>query len=333
MIAPGSPSANGRRLNERTRSEHRTVGAVRTVVQRFAYFALVLVAIGLMMLGKVDTVMMERLRLAMVDTVAPILERLSAPADAIAEGVEGIRRLVAVHQENARLRLERDRLVKWQAVALRLETENAALRRLLYFVPDPRARYVTGRVIADTGGTFAHSLLLNAGTADGVAKGNVVLTGDGLVGRVVGVAQRTSRVLLITDLNSRIPVEVSPAQTKALLAGSNTDQPLLIHVEPEASIAVGDRVSTSGDAGAFPPGLPIGLVSAVEEGVIRVKPFIRRSHVQYVRVVDYGLQGILGSSPAIRQKTSPGDDAPAVMPDAGEPAEAAAPPGMPGPQQ
>lgn len=319
------PPANGRRLNERTRSEHRTVGAVRTVAQRFAYFALVLVAIGLMMLGKVDTVMMERLRLAMVDTVAPILERLSAPTDAIAEGVEGIRRLVAVHQENTRLRLERDRLVKWQAVALRLESENAALRRLLYFVPDPRARYVTGRVIADTGGTFAHSLLLSAGTADGVAKGNVVLTGDGLVGRVVGVAQRTSRVLLITDLNSRIPVEVSPAQTKALLAGSNTDQPLLTHVEPEASIAVGDRVSTSGDAGAFPPGLPIGLVSAVEEGVIRVKPFIRRSHVQYVRVVDYGLQGILGSNPVIRQKTSPGDDAPANMPDAGEPAEAAAP--------
>lgn len=322
------PAANGRRLTERTRSEHRTIGAVRTVAQRFAYFALVLAAIGLMMLGKVDTVMMERLRLALVDTVAPILDRLSAPVDAVAEGVEGVRQWVAVHQENTRLRLERDRLVKWQAVALRLESENMALRQLLYLVPDPRARYVAGRVIADTGGTFAHSLLLNAGTADGVAKGNVVLTGEGLVGRVVGVAQRASRVLLITDLNSRIPVEVSPARTKALLAGSNTDQPLLIHVEPEASIAVGDRVSTSGDAGAFPPGLPIGLVSAVEDGAIRVKPFIRRSHVQYVRVVDYGLQGILGSSSVIRQTRPATGSAGAATPDDGEPDEAAAPPGL-----
>lgn len=264
------------------------------MAQRFAYLGLILTAVGLMMLGKVDTVLMERLRLAFVDTVAPILNHLSAPSDAIANGLEGIRQWVAVRDENARLQTENQRLLKWQAVALRLESENMALRRLLYFVPGPQARYVSGRVIADTGGTFARSLLLNAGTANGVAKGNVVITGEGLVGRIVGVAQHTARVLLITDLNSRIPVEFSPSRTRALLAGNNADEPLLIHIGSDVTVSVGDRISTSGDAGAFPPGLPVGVISSIQEGVIRVRPFVDRSRLQYVRVVDFGLKGMLG---------------------------------------
>ncbi len=249
-----------------------------------------LVAAGLMMLGKADTLVMERFRGALTDAFVPILDVLSRPADAVSRAIDTVREWVLLREDNERLRHERDRLLRWQAVALRLEAENAELRRLLQFVPEPEARYVTGRVVADASGTFAHSLVLNAGAADGIVKGDAVVTGEGLVGRVVGVAHRSARVLLITDLNSRIPVAVSTARTRAILAGTNTRRPELVHVESEATILPGDRVVTSGDAGALPPGLPVGVVAAVADGHITVAPYMDRHRLEYVRVVDYGLR-------------------------------------------
>jgi rod shape-determining protein MreC len=98
--------------------------------------------------------------------------------------------------------------------------------------------------------------------------------------------------LLITDLNSRVPVMVSPGGTKAILAGDNSDQPVLIHIISEETIAPGDHVATAGDTGAFPPGIPIGVVSSVTDREVRIKPFIERSRMEYVRVVDYGTKAV-----------------------------------------
>ncbi|TVR98871.1 MAG: rod shape-determining protein MreC [Rhodospirillales bacterium] len=282
-------------MNERLRHEPRTFGVIRALLQRFAYLGMVLAAVALMMVGKADALLMERMRIVMADAVAPILNVLTRPADAIAGGVESVRRWIELHEENARLREERDRLLQWQAVALRLEAENDSLRRLSHLVPAPVAVERSARVIGDSGGTFAQSLLLFAGKTHGIGHGDAVLTGEGLVGRIVGVSDRSARALLVTDLNSRIPVVVANAdRPRAVLAGDNSDRPRLIHHVPGVTVNVGDRVVTSGDAGAFPPGLPIGIVAEVADGEIRVQPFAERGRLDHVRVVDFGLGGILG---------------------------------------
>jgi rod shape-determining protein MreC len=269
------------------------VGAIRVLAHRFAYVGLVLTAGALMMLGKADAVLMERLRVQVNEAVAPILEILSQPIDAVARVAEQVQSWIALHDENERLNRDRERLLQWQTVARHLEAENATLRKLLKFVPEPDARFVTARVIADSGGAFAHSLLLSAGASSGVGKGQAVVTGEGLVGRIAGVGDGAARVLLITDLNSRIPVLVGSDRTRAILAGDNSNRPKLLYLKPDAVIAEGDQVVTSGHAGAFPPGLAIGSVASVSDGEIRVTPFVERSRLEYVRVVDYGLTGIL----------------------------------------
>jgi rod shape-determining protein MreC len=269
------------------------VGAIRVLAHRFAYVGLVLTAGALMMLGKADAVLMERLRVQVNEAVAPILEILSQPIDAVARVAEQVQSWIALHDENERLNRDRERLLQWQTVARHLEAENATLRKLLKFVPEPDARFVTARVIADSGGAFAHSLLLSAGGSSGVGKGQAVVTGEGLVGRIAGVGDGAARVLLITDLNSRIPVLVGSDRTRAILAGDNSNRPKLLYLKPDAVIAEGDQVVTSGHAGAFPPGLAIGAVASVSDGEIRVTPFVERSRLEYVRVVDYGLTGIL----------------------------------------
>jgi len=188
--------------------------------------------------------------------------------------------------------------MEWQASARKLAAENVHLRSLLNFAPGAEPGFVTARVIADTGGAFVHSILVSAGVRDGVAKGQAVVTGDGLVGRVHAVGVRAVRVLLVTDLNSRIPVVVEATRTRAILAGDNSERPRLIHLPPGASVSIGDRIVTSGHGGAFPPGIPVGVVAQVNDGAVLVKPYAQRDRLEFVRVVDYGLKGILDSGSA-----------------------------------
>lgn len=285
-------------MQEGPRSFNRLAQASKTIAQRFAYMGLLAAAVGLMILGKVDLLLVDRFRAQVTDAVAPILDGLSRPVESVSNAVDHIRELADLKTENQRLRENQARLLQWQAAARRLEAENRILRDLLNFVPGPEPSFITARVIADTGGAFAHSLILNAGARDGVAKGQAAMTGEGLVGRVAGVGSRSARILLITDLNSRIPVMVGRGRSRAILAGNNSDQPRLIHLPSGETVAAGDRVVTSGHGGAFPFGLPVGVVTRVDDNGIAVQPFVARSRLEYIRLLEFGLGGILKDADA-----------------------------------
>ncbi|MDP6172604.1 MAG: rod shape-determining protein MreC [Rhodospirillales bacterium] len=267
----------------------RIAAPLKSFVQRGTYLALVLAAFGLMLIGKTDAIMVDRLRAEVTDAVAPILEALSRPITTVSKGVDNFRELSVLRDENLRLRQENTHLLQWQTAARKLGTENLSLRAMLGFVPDPDAKFITARVIADTGGAFAHTFILNAGSRAGVTKGQAVISHGGLVGRVAEVGKRSSRVLLVTDLNSRIPVLVEPGRARAIMAGNNSDRPRLIHLAPGARISLSNRVVTSGHGGAFPPGLPVGIVASVSDGGVSVQPILDRFRLEFVRAVDFSL--------------------------------------------
>ncbi len=280
-------------MNEKLRPVHRVAAPIRSL-QRFAYLGLVVAAFGLMMLGKADVVVVERFRAQVTDTVAPLLDAISRPVATVNDIIAEAREMMDLRAENAQLRKERDRLLQWEAAGRRLEAENQALQRLLNFIPHEARGFISARVIADTGGAFAHSLVLNAGADDEVRRGQAVVSGDGLVGRVVGVGARSSRILLLTDLNSRIPVVTEQSRVRAVLAGNNTSRPVLDHLLPNDMVTVGERVVTSGHGGVFPPGLPVGIIVLVSDSSAVVQPLVATDRLEYVRVIDYGLdQGVL----------------------------------------
>ena len=284
-------------MKDTRRTVSRIAQPVKTVAHRFAYMALVLAAVGLIVLGRIDVATVESARTQILDAATPILDALSQPVMTLNRFVDEGRELLAVRTENASLREDRSRLMQWQATARRLDAENRMLMGLLNFQPGPAVSFITGRVVADTGGAFVHSMIFNAGAQAGVRKGQAVVTGDGLLGRVASVGQRAGRLLLITDLNSRIPIVIESTRVRAIMAGNNTERPRLIFLSAGAVISKGDRVVTSGHGGAFPPGLPVGIVSSVSEGNIEVQPFVNRDRVEYVRTLDYGLQGIIQELP------------------------------------
>jgi rod shape-determining protein MreC len=262
-------------------------------LQRFAVMTFVMLAFGIMLLGKADSRFMERARVAVSDLLSPIVDVASEPAQTVSDFMDTLTELAVLREENARLRQENARLLEWERAARTLQSQNAALRSLTNFVDVPAASEIAARVIGDASGVYVRSLLLAAGADNGVAKGQAVITGEGLVGRVIEAGQQVSRVLLITDLNSRIPVRLERTRVRAILVGDNTDRPLLEYLPGSDVVAPGDRVVTSGDAGVFPPGLAVGEVVVVTDGSVRVQPFVDWNQLEFVRVADFALPGML----------------------------------------
>lgn len=266
---------------------------VRAFIHRFAFVSFVGIAVLLMMVGKADVAVVERTRTLLIDITSPILDALSRPAAAVSNSVAAVRDLFNLRAENQRLAAENQRLMHWQTVATRLEGENAVLHQQLNFIPEPDPSFITARVIGDVGGSFGHSMLLAAGAQDGVRKGQAVLSGEVLVGYIGQVGDRSSRLLLLTDINAHLPVLLESTHTRAILSGDNMDMPRLDYLAGNANIQLGDRVVTSSSGAAFPPGLPIGTIAGNSDGTYRVEPFVHRSQLEFVAIVDYGLGGIL----------------------------------------
>ena len=269
------------------------LATLRLLAQRFAFVSLIISAVALMIVGKADILLIERTRAVVADALSPILDAMSRPAATVAEFMENVRELASLRAENARLKAENARLQHWQTVARRLDSENVVLHEHLNVIPDPDPAFVTARVVGDLGSAFGHSMMLNAGARDGVRKGQAVLAGEVLVGYIAEVGERASRLLLLTDINAKLPVMVEASRTRAILSGDNKERPKLNYLTGSAAVAVGDRVVTSASGAAFPPGIPIGQVASTTDGIIRIEPFVHRHELEFVTIVDFGLGGIL----------------------------------------
>jgi rod shape-determining protein MreC len=268
---------------------YRSPTQLRTTIQRTAPLLLVLLAAVIIVLGKADETMFASLRITLADDARPMLEALSRPLAVATTAVDRVRGVVEMYQDNLRLERDNARLLQWQQVALRLAEDNRELRGLLRVVPNRAVSYVTARVIANSGGGYVRSVLIDAGSQEGLARGQAVIVGEGLVGRLTEVGERVARVLLITDLNSRIPVIIDGAPAAAVLAGDNSERPHLLYAAPPDRIKIGERVVTSGEGGLFPPNLPVGVVAVLDPVGARVEPFVGLSQLGYVMVVNYGL--------------------------------------------
>jgi len=261
---------------------------LKALADRFALAALILCSIALLLLARANEDATRAVGAYVADAFVPVLAVLGEPIAASRRLAEATGRWIAVHEENARLREQNERLLAWQRTARRLALENEALRRMVNLAArTPLPTAVAARVVADTGGAFVHTVLVDAGAAHGVVEGMAAINRRGLVGRVIDVGERSARVLLLIDLNSRTPVMVEPSRDQAILAGNNTARPRLEFLPINPHLSVGDRVVTSGRGGVLPPGLAVGVVSAVGEDKIAVSTWVDWDRLAYVNLLEY----------------------------------------------
>ena len=253
--------------------------------QKFAFAFFVLLSLTLVPISLFDSKTASNIRVILIDAVSPIFNVMSRPVFHAKNLVNEVDQLFYLRSEVEKLRNENKILLNWQAVGRKLEIENNELRKLLTVTEEKLPSFLTARVIADANGLFVRTIILNAGKRDGVKNGQAVANSEGLVGRIVEVGERTSRVLQIVDLNSRIPVMISPSGQKAILSGNNSDTLNLLFLTSKQNLSVGNYIVTSGHGGLFPSGIGVGYISALDEGNAKVRPFVKWRQINYVQVL------------------------------------------------
>ncbi len=256
-----------------------------TALGRLMLGALVVMLLGLFLLWRIDSPRVERLRMEITDRVIPNFATITAPVTSAVNILRSARSYTRIYQQNQELRRELQQMKAWKEAALQREQENARLLDLNNVRIDPKFTKITGVVLADSGSPFRQTVLLNVGRRDGIVDGWAAIDGIGLVGRIAGVGERTSRVLLLTDTSSRIAVSIESNGQRAMIVGDNTSRPPLEFLEDPETVRPGDRVVTSGDGGVFPSGLLVGQVTQTQSGRLRVRLAADMQRLEFLRVV------------------------------------------------
>ncbi|MFN3277103.1 MAG: rod shape-determining protein MreC [Paracoccus hibiscisoli] len=256
-----------------------------TPVRRVLIAVMALALLALFLFWRIDSPRAEQMRTAMIDRIVPRFEWALVPVTRVTQMVSGFQSYARIYEQNQELRRELQRMSAWREAAVQLEQENSKLMAQNNVRIDPALTSVTGVVMVDSGSAFRQSVLLNVGRQDGIVEGWATMDGLGLVGRISGVGNRTSRVVLLTDPSSRLPVTVQPTGERALLTGDNTALPLLEFVEQGDNVRPGDRVVTSGDGGLFPPGLLVGQVAQGSDGRLRLRMAADYERLEFLRVL------------------------------------------------
>ena len=239
----------------------------------------------LFLLWRIDNHRAERFRLALLNQIVPNVEFFTTSIKVIGRIVLDISSFTNVYEQNQNLKNELQDMKKWREAAIQLEQKNAKLRALNNLKVNPQLDWVTGEVIADSGGTYSSSALLNVGIEDGIIDGSAVVDGLGLVGRISGVEDQISRIILLSDTKSYVPVIIEPNNQEAILRGDNSSAPLVEFIRGVEKIQPGFRVYTSGTGGVFPSGILIGKVVLSSDKKIRVKLSANISKLDYLRIL------------------------------------------------
>lgn len=213
---------------------------------------------------------LSEVRAAFNDAAMPMLELAAWPLRGLRNVGPWWRRQFELAEENRTLKEELAELRAWRDVALSLRDRTQLYEQALNLETPAARERITAWAVAERAGPFVRSRLLGVGARDGVAEGYPVVNIYGLVGRTVDVGERSSRVLLLTDLNSRVAVMADRSNARAMLTGDNTDFPRLEYLGTDPDIEPGDRIVTSGDDNVLPRGLPVGEVVRDRHGQWRV---------------------------------------------------------------
>ncbi len=262
-------------------------------LKRLVLVLLVLILTAVFILWRIDSPRVERFRIAVMDRVIPNFDWAMAPVTGAANLLSDLQSYQQIYEQNQELRRELQQMKSWKEAALQLEQENARLLDLNNVRLDPRLTYITGVVLADSGSPYRQSVLINVGTRDGILDGWAAMDGIGLVGRVSGVGERSSRVLLLTDTASRLPVTIQPSGQRGLVVGDNSLAPPVDFIENKDMIRPGDRVVSSGDGEVFPAGVLVGHLAVDPGGRVRVRLAADYERLEFLRVLrNYGNERI-----------------------------------------
>lgn len=209
-----------------------------------------------------------------------IYDRVFAPIISLYEKLEQFKDLKT---ENLRLKLKLAELYNLENTVEALKAENLALKNLLNVVSDEKYEHITARLLSVSLNPFSKTILVGAGSKNGIKVNQVVANAQGLVGRITQVSDNYSRVMLINDINSRVPIVTLLTQERGILAGNNQNTKI-VYLQKNHTIKQGEKVITSGDGMMYPRGIIVGEVSKVSEDEVQVEPITNFNKTDFVNI-------------------------------------------------
>lgn len=260
--------------------------STRPLIQRGLIALLLITGVTLLALTKSQHPAATQMRTEFLSVVEPAVSVLSQPVSATKSFFTAIAEHRQTVEENRRLRAENDRLRHWQSAALALKAENTALRQLMGYKPADNVTYSTARVVGQSPGAYSNSFMINAGGEQGLKEFQPVVDSFGLVGRVMDVGPKASRVLLLSDISSRVPVITASTRQHAILTGTGGDMLRLSFLTVgQDNIQLGEQIVTTEEGGLIPGGIMVGTVFRKDKSGYMVKPVRALTQAEYVRIM------------------------------------------------
>ena len=250
--------------------------------QRFSLVALIIFSVVLIVLSRINFPAINYLKIGLNEVVYRVSFIVSLPEQQLNRSLIVINNHLNLYNDHDQLKEKFKSLRGKELDNEYLKFENERLRKLIdeYIINTDE---LVAKVLLDKESPFLRSIILNKGSKDKIRIGMAVLDGPYLVGKVVEVNYATSRVLLISDLNSKIPVILEPGDIQSIMSGSGKNKGQIQYFKTENTLNEKKIVFTSGSGGIFKSGIPIGEINSGEE----IKFFSDLSQLTFVKVVSF----------------------------------------------
>ncbi len=259
---------------------------LRYYYQRLSLFFFVLFSVVILGLAVTNNGGLPAVKRLFADMATPVMSFFATPGSALKEAGAELSLFFSVKRENEILREQVEALKKWQAVAYKVHTENESLRGLLKFSSHEAGAVLSTRVSGLTSGAFGKSAIIGAGISDGVKSGMLAVSDEGYIGRVTAANVNSSTVMLITDINSRVPVKVVGSDERFIAAGDNSSTLTPVYTEQHSKLKEGDLVITSGDGNLIREGLNVGTLVRNSTGNLKVKPAASLDNIRILAILE-----------------------------------------------
>ena len=253
--------------------------------QRFSLIFLIIFSISLTVLGRFNFAPINYLKIGINEIVYRTSFVASLPEKYIAYSFRAIEEHIKIYNNYNLIEEELSNLKSQKYEVEFLETENQRLKKILEDITYS-SEIVIAKVLLDKQSPFLRSIIINKGSKNNLKKGMAVLSDKYLVGKIVEVNYMTSRVLLLSDLNSRIPVSIEPGSIQSILIGDGKNSSTIQYLKKEIDKSEEFIVYTSGTGGLLKPGIPIGKIYKENE-IYKVEFFADHTQLRYVKVSSY----------------------------------------------
>ena len=252
--------------------------------QKFSLFALIVLSIIFLFVETIETKPLNYFRSFIKDVIYRGALVVSAPSNSINNFTDFVKEHVHLYDDYNKLKKENDDLKNKISETDFLELENSQLRKLIEEQISSSTNLMSARVMLDKQSPYLNSFIINIGSNKDIKNGMAVLDGKNFIGRIVDVNFFSSRVLLVSDLNSKIPVITEPSAHHAILTGHGENALSLEYLPETHNIKDGDKIYTSGKEGIFSPGIPIGEVK-IDNNLVTVLLFSDLSQITFINII------------------------------------------------